>query len=92
MIISFKHKGLKRYYLKGDKSKLSPEMIIRIQLILSVLDVVTCIEDLNDSSFKTHALIGERLGQVSITVRANWRIVFRIENENIYDVDFVDYH
>ncbi|MBL1241190.1 MAG: type II toxin-antitoxin system RelE/ParE family toxin [OCS116 cluster bacterium] len=92
MIISFKHKGLKQYYLKGDKSKLSPTMINKIQLILSVLDVVKCIEDLNNTSFKTHPLIGERLGQISITVRANWRIVFRIENENIYDVDFVDYH
>lgn len=28
----------------------------------------------------------------SVSVSANWRVIFRFEKENVYDVDLVDYH
>jgi len=28
----------------------------------------------------------------SVTVRANWRIVFRFEENDAYDVELIDYH
>ncbi len=31
-------------------------------------------------------------GLWAVTVRANWRIVFRFHDDNAEDVDFVDYH
>ena len=31
-------------------------------------------------------------GYWSVTVKANWRIIFRFEGEDVYDVELVDYH
>jgi proteic killer suppression protein len=42
--------------------------------------------------FRLHALKGERKGYWAVTVRANWRIVFRFTDGKASEVDFVDYH
>jgi toxin HigB-1 len=42
--------------------------------------------------FRLHALRGEFAGYWSVTVRANWRIIFRFEKGDATDVDLVDYH
>jgi len=39
-----------------------------------------------------HPLKGELQGFFSVTVRANWRIIFRFEGGEAFDIDFVDYH
>jgi proteic killer suppression protein len=39
----------------------------------------------------TH-LAAELRGFWSVTVRANWRIIFRFERGKAFDVDLVDYH
>lgn len=91
MIRSFKHKGLKRFYEQGDRSKLPVQMIDRIEEILGLLDVATRPEDLDLPHLRLHALSGDRRGEWAVTVRANWRIVFRFGDEP-GDVDFVDYH
>ena len=41
---------------------------------------------------RLHALKGDLAGYWSITVRANWRIIFRFEQGDATDVDLVDYH
>jgi proteic killer suppression protein len=47
---------------------------------------------MNRPSFRLHRLKGSLQGFWAVTVRANWRIVFRFEDGKIYDVDLVDYH
>lgn len=42
--------------------------------------------------FRLHPLKGDLRGFWAVTVRANWRIIFRFENGDAYDVDLVDYH
>jgi toxin HigB-1 len=42
--------------------------------------------------FRLHPLKGGRQGYWAVTVRANWRIVFRFDGEDAADVDLVDYH
>jgi len=92
MIISFKHKGLKRLYENDDGSKLPPDLISRIGLILNALDNAESLDDINRPSFRLHQLKGDRKDQWAITVRANWRIVFGFGGRDITGVDFVDYH
>lgn len=92
MIVSFKHKGLKRLYELGDRSKVAPELVERIRSVLAVLDVSARPEDVDRPSFRLHPLKGERKGEWAVTVRANWRIVFRFEDGHVADVDLVDYH
>lgn len=91
MIKSFKHRGLKRFYERGDNRRLPPEMVGRIEEILGLLDVAVQIEDMDLPYLRLHALGGDRSGQWAVTVRANWRIVFRFDAEP-EDVDFLDYH
>jgi proteic killer suppression protein len=92
MIRSFKHKGLKRFYEDGDRSKLPPALIDRIEEILGLLDVATTVRDMDLPQFRLHLLTGNRKGQWAVTVRANWRIVFRFDSGEAEDVDFTDYH
>ncbi len=91
MIRSFKHRGLKRFYERGDGSKLPPELLSRIEEILGLLDIVTDVQQMDIPHFRLHSLKGKRKGQWAVTVRANWRIVFRFDDEP-EDVDFTDYH
>lgn len=92
MIRTFRHKALKRLYEQGDRSKLPPALVDRIEEILGLLDVAATIHDMDLPQFRLHALVGDRKGQWAVTVRANWRMVFRFENGDAFDLDFVDYH
>ena len=92
MIISFRHKGLRRLYEDDDRSKLPPDLVDRIAGILAALDAAASPDDLSRPSFRLHPLTGDRRGQWAVTVSANWRIVFRFAGADATDVDFVDYH
>jgi len=92
VIASFRHKGLRRLYEDGDRSKLPPALVDRIADVLAALDVASEPSDMDRPSFRLHPLKGDRKGQWAVTVRANWRIVFGFAGVNAVDVDFVDYH
>ena len=92
MIEGFKHKGLKKFYEEDDSRKLPPEMVERIRDILTALDAALAVEELNRPSFRLHPLKGALKGNWAVTVRANWRIIFRFANGAAADVDFIDYH
>jgi proteic killer suppression protein len=92
MIDGFRHKGLKRFYERDDRSKLPPDMAERIAVILATLDAATTIAAMNRPSFRLHRLKGNLRGYWAVTVRANWRIVFRFDDGKALDVDLVDYH
>ncbi|GAB5469255.1 MAG: type II toxin-antitoxin system RelE/ParE family toxin [Rhodospirillales bacterium] len=91
MIKPFKHRGLQKLYEQGDGRKLPPELLSRIEEILGLLDVAATPEDMDLPQLRLHPLKGKRAGQWAATVRANWRIVFRFDDEP-KEVDFVDYH
>ena len=67
-------------------------MVDRIRRILAALDAAATIEALNQPTLRLHMLKGDLKEFWAITVRANWRIVFRFKDGNVFDVDFVDYH
>jgi proteic killer suppression protein len=41
--------------------------------------------------FHLHPLKGDRTGYWAVIVRANWRVIFRVD-DGAEDVDYVDYH
>jgi toxin HigB-1 len=92
VIESFKHKGLKRLFEEDDRSKLAADMVEKIRLVLSALEEAGSIDDLSQPSFRLHRLKGDLKGYWAVTVRANWRIVFRFEGDKASNVDLVDYH
>ncbi len=92
MIESFRHKGLKRLYVEDDARGINAQHAEKIVLILTTLDAAETIEAMNLPSFRLHRLSGDLAGFWSVTVRANWRIMFRFEAGAAFDVDLVDYH
>ena len=92
MIESFKDRRLKRLYDNGDRGKIQPDLIARVEFILALLDVARNLDDLGVHSLRLHPLKGDRKGFHAVTVRANWRIIFRLEDGNIFDVEMLDYH
>jgi toxin HigB-1 len=87
-----KHKGLKHLFEEDDRSRLAPDMVEKIRLILSALEEAGSIDDLNQPSFRLHPLKGDLKGYWAVTVRANWRIIFRFEGDKASNVDLADYH
>jgi proteic killer suppression protein len=70
----------------------NPEHVRKIGQILAALYAAQTIEALNLPTFRLHPLTGNLKGFWSITVRANWRVIFRFANGKAFDVDLVDYH
>ncbi len=92
MIERFRHKGLKRLFQQGDAKGISPDLLEKLENILFVLNRARRPEDMNLPSFRLHRLRGNLKGFWSVTVRANWRVIFRFEGGDAYDVDLIDYH
>ena len=92
MILAFRHRGLKRFFVDDDASKLIPEHVERIRRLLTALESARSPGSLASPTFGLHGLKGERKGEWAVTVRANWRIVFRFIDGDVTDVDLVDYH
>jgi toxin HigB-1 len=92
MIQGFRHKGLKRLFEEGQTKRVRPDHLEKIENILAVLNRAGEPEDMNLPGFHLHPLKGDLKGFWSVTVRANWRIIFRFQEGDAYDVDLVDYH
>ena len=92
MIVSFKHRGLKRFYERGDPRGIRPDLRDDVEDILSRLDSANTPQAMNLPGYRLHALKGGLKGSWSVTVRANWRIIFRFEGVDAFDVELIDYH
>ncbi len=92
MIRSFKHRGLKRLYERGDERGIRPDLRDTVQEILTVLNAAESPAALDIPGYRLHPLKGDLKGFWSVTVRANWRIIFRFEGEDAVDVELTDYH
>jgi toxin HigB-1 len=92
MIRTFKHRGLKRLYERGDRSGIRPDLVDTVEDILARLDQATMPQALNLPGYRLHPLKGELQGFWSVTVRANWRIIFRFGETDASDVELIDYH
>jgi proteic killer suppression protein len=92
VIVHFRHRGLQRLYERGDVSRLNPDHVRRLRLILTLLDSATKATDMNFPGSGFHALRGNLHGFYAISVSGNWRVIFRFEDGNVYDVDYLDYH
>lgn len=92
MITSIHHKGLRRLYENDDPRGVIAEHATKLRDILVRLDAATVIDDMDLPGFRLHPLKGNLKGFWAVTVRANWRVIFRFVAHNVTDVDYVDYH
>jgi toxin HigB-1 len=92
MIVSFRHKGLEKFFETGSAKGIQASHQKRIRLQLAALDSATDVEDMRVPSYRLHELHGDRKGIWSIFVNGNWRITFKFTNGNASVVDYEDYH
>ena len=92
MIRSIRHKGLNRLHEDDDSRGVIREHEEKLRDILARLDAAGTIADLDVPGFRLHPLKGEYKGFWAVTVRANWRVIFRFAGPDVLDVDYLDYH
>jgi proteic killer suppression protein len=91
MIKSFRHKGLQRLFDDDNPRGVNAEHVAKLRNILATLNAAPTIEHMNLPSFRLHPLKGAFKGFWAVTVRANWRVIFRFD-DGAHDVDYLDYH
>jgi proteic killer suppression protein len=92
MIRRFRHRGLRRLFEDDDPRGVRADQVERIKTVLARLDRASRPEHMNLPGWRVHPLKGELAGFWSVTVTANWRIIWRFETGDATDVDYVDYH
>lgn len=92
MITSFKHKGLRDFFETGSKKGIQPNHAGRLSLILDLLNVAEQIGDMNFPGSDLHLLEPKPQGVWAVKVSKNWRITFILENDEVREVDYLDYH
>jgi proteic killer suppression protein len=92
MIRTIRHQGLRRLFEKDDRSRVDPRLVPKVRRVLFLLHSATVPEDMNKPGFALHPLRGDLRGFWSVRVSGNWRIIFRFEHGDAFDVDLVDYH
>ena len=79
-------------YERGDRSRINPNHISKIELIIADLDAADTLEHMRRPGYRLHELKGDLKGIYAVEVSGNWRIVFRFEDGDVSDVDLTDYH
>ena len=92
MIKSWQHKGLRKFYETGTKAGIIAEHAKRLKVLLQLLDAASKPTQLNLPSLDYHSLRGNLKGFYSISVRANWKVIFKFEGEDAVLVNYLDYH
>ncbi|MEN6629555.1 MAG: type II toxin-antitoxin system RelE/ParE family toxin [Sulfuricella sp.] len=92
MIKSFAHKGLELFHLTGKASGIQAMHTKRLRQILTLLEAMKAVEDMDAPGLKLHPLKGARKDIWAVTVQANWRVTFRFADGDAEIVNYEDYH
>jgi toxin HigB-1 len=92
MIRSWANSATRRF-AETVKSKFSGMDVEAAEERLVALDAATSLSDLSPlKSVGLHKLTGARKDQWAMTVNGPWRVCFRFEDGDAWDVEIVDYH
>ena len=89
------HKGLRRFIADEDASGLQPAVVGKVRRMVSFLQDMEREDELRTvPGWKAHQLTGDRKSVWSLFVTKNWRMTFRIDQDEIeiVDLDYEDYH
>ena len=92
MIRTFKHKGLERFFTKGDHRGVPAQSAARIERMLDRLDASAVPGDMDLPGYRFHPLKGARAGVFAVSVTGSWRVTFSFDGEDAVDVNLEDYH
>jgi len=92
VIKTFRHKGLERLFHDDDHGGVRTKDAPKLARQLDRLDAAARPEDMGMPGWGLHPLKGDRRGVWSVKVSGNWRLTFRFDGGDAYDVNLEDYH
>lgn len=93
MIESFADRDTERIFARERVKRFQPEILARAYRRLVQIHAAPNLAFLRvPPSNRLEALRGDLRGFFSVRVNDQWRIIFRFENGNAYDVKLCDYH
>lgn len=93
MIMSFGDKATERLFRREPLPKIPADVQERAFFRLRLIHAAASVLFLRmPPSNRLEALRGKLRGFYSIRVNNRWRIIFRFEDGNAFDVRFIDYH
>jgi proteic killer suppression protein len=92
-IRTFRHKGLREFFESDRPRGVRADQVKRLRRLLTALDTAATIEDMNlMPGWRLHPLTGDLKGFWSVSVSGNWRLIFRFDAGDAFDIDLIDYH
>jgi proteic killer suppression protein len=92
MIVTWRHKGLKKFYETGSRSGIQPAHANRLRMQIAALETAYSADDMDIPGLRLHPLKGNDRGRWSIWVNGNWRLTFEFRDGNVHVLDYEDYH
>lgn len=85
--------GATRRFAEMGKSRWTGLDEQKARLRLAQLDAAQTLDDFGRlQSVGLHRLTGDRAGCWAVTINGPWRLVFRFDAGDAFDVEIVDYH
>ncbi len=92
-VCSIRHKALSRLFENDERRGLPADQVAKLRRILAALDAASDVEEMKVyPGWRLRALKGDLDGYWSISITGNWRLIFRFENGDAFDLDLIDYH
>lgn len=89
---SFKHKGLRKFWENGSTAGIVVKHAERLKDILAMLHAAKGPEGMSVAGWNLHLLEPKAMGRWAVKVNASWRVTFRFDGQNAFDVNYEDYH
>jgi proteic killer suppression protein len=90
MIISWLHQGLRDFSETGSTKGIQVKHKDTLRKQLSVLNTVSCPEDIAIPNWRSHKIKGRLQGHYAISVSGNWQLIFKFDGEDVILMDYRD--
>jgi proteic killer suppression protein len=93
VIKTFADRHTQELHVAGRSTRLPPDIVRRARRKVEYIDLASRISDLRvPPGNRLHKLAGGREGHYAIAINDRWRICFRFEDGDAFDVEITDYH
>lgn len=92
MILSFRHKGLERFFMAGQTDGIRPDHAKRLRSVLLRLEAARIPKDMNLPGLRLHQLSGNLTDFYSVSISGNWRVICRFDGNDVCEVNYLDSH
>jgi len=92
MIKSFLNNRLEDLFYDGQSKGLNRDHLKKLERILDRLDESEDISDMRYPGSELHKLEPKKDNRWAVSVNGNWRVTFIFKDENVYEVDYCNYH